>query len=977
MARHFLTNVVLQLRATASVQQELELTDGELLERYLHGRDDDAFEALVERHGPMVLAVCRRVVGNLQDAEDAFQATFLVLVRKAASIRPRNKVGNWLHGVAYRAGLKARTLSNRQKERERQMKKVPEATTIETGLWEDLIPLLDQEINALPEKFRLPIVLCDLEGKSRKEAARHLNWPEGTVAGRLAQARTMLAKRLVKRGLPISGGVLAALFAQKAAEAAVPAALSISTVKAASFALLATGGAATGKVAAIADGVLKTMLISKLKASVLVVLAMAMLVLGGTFLAQVVAESTNEQQRADRLPNEKDANRNPSRLEGTWRRVSVELHGNKNVRYKNYEPFVIIEAGKLTTTDFLDQIERTGDIKIDSKQSAIDWLITDGPGKRTELLLSYELDGDTLRLAWDESTGTRPKEMTTRSDSTYAIFTYHREPPPKPTGAQTLEGAWNVVAHQTLGKAASQEFLDRKHQWIFAGKSLTMRDKDGISRTGTFRLDSSSRPRSMDLAMISGRPPGPRGAPTAEEEKSQCIYVIKDDVLTICYGDPGETRPKWFLSTFNLKTSVVTLKREPVHAVLPDRKLESNPGIVAIPTLEELGGLWQLNGNGFVGDLVLDVNSGKIDGRMYTQGITGAYDAKAGRIVLNRFDRVPANQGHIVQIYTGDVVRGDPQGPAYFLKGTFHAVGGANWGAEGVEYQWKAVRHCDHVKTLSIGTIMQAAHLTPGNRSTKNNLDNKLIDGKATKLEQQQLLDLYEELARRNPPRGDVKAWRERTSEMAAAVRAVIDGEKQAPERLAKARDCKACHDVHRQASLPDKSAPGAVAEVGGMFKPGSKMPKLVVDFVAGPKAGGSGCPSVMIANTRKPGIIVWCPSGGDGIFELTAALDRLVDGKKTQGYLVVFSSSGKGSLPGKAGRFDVENFQVGVPRGAADQRYQFERAVDGPADAIVFVVDAEEIRGAWPVSLATLGRDRVSTIVTEVSLALSARAPN
>src|SRR5262245_38412213 len=138
------------------------LTDGQLLERCLAGPDDAAFAALVRRHGPMVLGVCRRVLSNHQDAEDAFQVTFLVLVRKAASVRPRSMVGNWLYGVAYRAALKAKTVAARRAAREKQVSKLPEPATVERGLWEDLLPLLDQELSQLPDKYRLPIVLCDL-----------------------------------------------------------------------------------------------------------------------------------------------------------------------------------------------------------------------------------------------------------------------------------------------------------------------------------------------------------------------------------------------------------------------------------------------------------------------------------------------------------------------------------------------------------------------------------------------------------------------------------------------------------------------------------------------------------------------------------------------------------------------------------------------------------------------------------------------
>ena len=153
-------------------------------------KDEAAFEALVRRHGPMVLGVCRRVLRNHHDAEDAFQATFLVLVRKAASIVPREMVANWLYGVAYRTALKARSMIARQRVRERQVTEMPEPEAAEPDdCWRDLQPLLDQELSRLPDKYRVPIVLCDLEGKTGKEAARQLGWPEGTVASRLARGR--------------------------------------------------------------------------------------------------------------------------------------------------------------------------------------------------------------------------------------------------------------------------------------------------------------------------------------------------------------------------------------------------------------------------------------------------------------------------------------------------------------------------------------------------------------------------------------------------------------------------------------------------------------------------------------------------------------------------------------------------------------------------------------------------------------------
>src|SRR5207248_1960127 len=198
-------------------------------------------------------------------AEDAFQATFLVLVRKAASVVPRALVANWLYGVAHRTALKARATAARRKGRERQVAEMPEPAVTEQDLWRDLQPLLDEELSRLPDKYRAVIVLCDLEGKTRKEAARQLACPEGTVAGRLARARVMLAKRLAQRGVTLSGGALAVVLSEKVASAGVPTSVVSSTIKAASlFAAGQTADVISAKVAALTEGVVKAMFVTKI-----------------------------------------------------------------------------------------------------------------------------------------------------------------------------------------------------------------------------------------------------------------------------------------------------------------------------------------------------------------------------------------------------------------------------------------------------------------------------------------------------------------------------------------------------------------------------------------------------------------------------------------------------------------------------------------------------------------------------------------
>src|SRR5437867_8973662 len=170
----------------------------------------------------MVWGVCCRVLGKHHDAEDAFQATFLVLVRKAASIVHRDKVANWLYGVAHQTALKARATAAKRGAREKQVTAMPEPAREEQGPWDDLQPLLDQELSRLPQKYRTVIVLCDLEGKTRKEAARHLKVAEGTVASRLATARAMLARRLTRRWPSGAGAAVAGPVAGRTAVASGP-----------------------------------------------------------------------------------------------------------------------------------------------------------------------------------------------------------------------------------------------------------------------------------------------------------------------------------------------------------------------------------------------------------------------------------------------------------------------------------------------------------------------------------------------------------------------------------------------------------------------------------------------------------------------------------------------------------------------------------------------------------------------------------
>jgi RNA polymerase sigma factor (sigma-70 family) len=324
-----ITPLVRHLRQVAFRADAGDLSDGQLLERFLGQREEAAFEALVRRHGPMVLGVCRRLLRDSHDADDAFQATFLVLVRKAASIAPRELVGNWLYGVAYRTALKARSMTARRRALERQMRDLPRSQTLDPGVRDDLQARLDTELSRLPDKFRAPVILCELEGKSRRDVARQLGLAEGTLSSRLARARRLLARRLSSPSVPLSGGAVAALVSTQAASAAVPAPLLASTAKAG--ALLAVGEAATAvvsaKVAALMEGVLKAMFLTKLKTVMAIVVAAGVLALtvgtlGSTLRADPGPAAAVDDDRPPQKKSRPEKEQDKQKLESKEKKIT-------------------------------------------------------------------------------------------------------------------------------------------------------------------------------------------------------------------------------------------------------------------------------------------------------------------------------------------------------------------------------------------------------------------------------------------------------------------------------------------------------------------------------------------------------------------------------------------------------------------------------------------------------------------------------
>jgi RNA polymerase sigma factor (sigma-70 family) len=274
------TRAIKDIPQLVEAQHAGDLTDRQLLERFAGRHDETAFALLVRRHGPMVLRVCRRVLGHWHDAEDACQAAFLILARKAASVCWQDSAGGWLFRVAHRLALKMRAGADCRRTRE--LPDVPGPDPAGESACRELRAVVDEELSRLPEKYRLALVLCQCEGKTRAEAARQLGWKEGAVKIRLERGRAMLRARLTRRGLALSGLALGVLLAETSTRAAMPAGLVEVTVAAAKW--FAPGKvlarAASQPAAALAEGVLKAMLITRLKIATLLLLAVTVASLG-------------------------------------------------------------------------------------------------------------------------------------------------------------------------------------------------------------------------------------------------------------------------------------------------------------------------------------------------------------------------------------------------------------------------------------------------------------------------------------------------------------------------------------------------------------------------------------------------------------------------------------------------------------------------------------------------------------------------
>jgi RNA polymerase sigma factor (sigma-70 family) len=283
--------LVRRLRRLVEAHSTKNFSDAQLLEQFVRTRDEAAFAGLMCRHGGLVWHVCRQVLHHEQDAEDAFQACFLVLALKAASLHREQGLGNWLYGVAYRVAMNAKRKAARRQAHESRKAAAAPPTLPDALALQELQSGLLEEIHRLPEKYRVPLVLCGLEGKSKSEAARELGWKEGTVSGRLARARRMLAGRLARRGVLLSAAWAATTVSAESGAAVIPTTLVKATAEAArqlAGGQALTTGIVSNPVATLVKEALKTMSATRLKLALTFVLGLVLL---GTSLGMPAKEA--------------------------------------------------------------------------------------------------------------------------------------------------------------------------------------------------------------------------------------------------------------------------------------------------------------------------------------------------------------------------------------------------------------------------------------------------------------------------------------------------------------------------------------------------------------------------------------------------------------------------------------------------------------------------------------------------------------
>jgi len=393
-----------------------DLADEVLLERFTSRREEAAFAVLVRRYGRLVLGVCRRVLQHEQDAEDAFQAVFCVLARRAASIRQPGAIGAWLHAVAYRIARKAQARKGRSPVPADDLSDVPAAEESPEWVWRELRPILDEEVNRLPEKYRQAFVLCFLEGRTNEQAASQLGCPLGTILSRLARARERLRARLTRRGLVLSGGALAVALATEAAGVEVRQELTQTTLQAAAdfMGRRMAPGTLSPRVSALAKGYLRSpSQPRRMRLAIALLVGLLGVVVIAIVLLLLLRRPLTALVRRGAPPPQTDE----QRIQGTWRATRVQIGRVGDV-----------PVGGIRLTFAGDQCTLTSDIglnvvarfQIDANQTPLQ--ITLHPQRGDVWPGIYLLEGNSLKICINQGGG--PERPTTFTVDREGLFLY-------------------------------------------------------------------------------------------------------------------------------------------------------------------------------------------------------------------------------------------------------------------------------------------------------------------------------------------------------------------------------------------------------------------------------------------------------------------------------------------------------------------------------------------------------------------------
>jgi RNA polymerase sigma factor (sigma-70 family) len=487
MADHSLGSVLHRVRRLALARTSHELEDRDLLGRFVRDGDEAAFSVLVERHGPMVLGLCRRALGNVHDAEDACQAVFLVLARHAASVRKAASLPSWLHGVACRVAANARRGRVRRQRRERGIEpSIPHDPAAEVS-WREVQAALDEELDRLPARLRGPLVLCYLGGRTRDEAARLLGVSAGCLHGRLERGRRLLSDRLKRRGLGLSAALSAAAAGEGVTQAALRPGLVLSLTGAAvAFAGGARDGAVPHGVLSLAREACNGMVMAKLKTGVVAAMAAGLLLaaaagpmaFSGTPPQPPPGKETPAAKSTERAATP-GARGEATELEGEWEMVACERDGGPQDPALE-DLHLIFRGGELLCRADGDKNRvMKAKIKLDPRRSpkAIDLTMADGRGKEVASAGIYALEGDRLRLCFPQGTtnsARRPRAFKTESGDGLVLMVLERfRPGRRPSGPMDELAAilreWNG-AEQGYWAALTTARTDDEKRKVTAAK---------------------------------------------------------------------------------------------------------------------------------------------------------------------------------------------------------------------------------------------------------------------------------------------------------------------------------------------------------------------------------------------------------------------------------------------------------------------------------------------------------------------------